>query len=110
MLPLTKVGDDGYDADLCIPFPDDGDTWLGIFGKAAAYIPDRLRFVQDPVTRRWRVDQTAMLSSMASAFDRVGETSMVRCGSFFDVMSSCFIHPSIPERSKPFSGASSRRA
>lgn len=51
---------------MCIPFEEDGDVWLGMFGKIAAFLPDRLRMVQDASTKRWFVDQSRMKHSFTA--------------------------------------------
>lgn len=57
----NPVGEEGgYAAAASIPFPDDGDSWMGVFSTVMAFTPDQLRLVQDEVTHRWRVDQSAI--------------------------------------------------
>lgn len=57
--PVGAVG--AYDPELCLPFKDDGDAWLGVYGRVAALVLDKLRLRQDAATRRWYVDQRGML-------------------------------------------------
>lgn len=57
----NPTGDGGYVRSYCLPFAEDGAGWNGIYGKIAALLPQRLALVQDLGTRRWRVDQSAML-------------------------------------------------
>lgn len=57
----NPTGDGGYVSAYCMPFAEDSSTWQGIYGRVAALLPQRLALVQDQETRRWRVDQSAML-------------------------------------------------
>jgi len=58
---VNPAGEEGgYAANAVIPFPDDGDTWMGVFSTVVAYTPDMVRLVQDETTHRWRVDQSRL--------------------------------------------------
>ena len=57
----NPTGEGGYVESYCLPFAEDASVWQGIYGRVAALLPQRLALVQDPETRRWRVDQSAML-------------------------------------------------
>lgn len=58
---VNPCGEGGYVPAYCLPFVEDAASWQGIYGKVAALLPQRLALVQDPDTRRWRIDQSAML-------------------------------------------------
>ena len=62
----NPAGAGGYSTDSCIPFPEDGETWMGVFGKVASFLPGKLRMVQDTITRRWSIDQSLMLHDTPS--------------------------------------------
>ena len=72
----NPVGEGGYAQSACIPFQDDGSAWLGVYGTIVLFVPTKLRLVQDKETRKWWVDQSAILQDFDSGAARPG-SSMV---------------------------------
>ena len=52
--------EDGYALDKCIPLPGTDDGWTGVYGRIVMLSTNSMRLRQDPTTRSWYVDQTAL--------------------------------------------------
>lgn len=70
-------GAGAYAAESCIPFAEDGDAWIGIFGSVCAFLPAKMRLTQDPTSRQWRIDQSELRHHFECDVAEAGPSTVV---------------------------------
>jgi len=55
---INPIGSGGYRRECCIPLPNTS-GWSGVMGTVVMLQLNRCRWVQDGITRQWRIDQSS---------------------------------------------------